>query len=207
VRFQVVLLIAILIFAASVDASEESTLTLNDQEYYRLEIIAYQFNFTLYDLNLVDTLQDQGIDLQSAREQSRLTNTITQLDLGRSIELVVMSADAAHGLIIDELGVSLELDPPVANQTYGAEQVVISDLPSVDSTIRVYCNVYCGDGHSEMQFILEVGEGREFGGQQINPLRDWRVWVLFGMFAGGAGFVILLAVTEPPEFLKRYLDR
>ena len=78
----------------------------------------------------------------TAKNWEFVPNTIT-VDKGDRVVLKVKSIDIDHGLAIPDFNVNLALVP-------GAEERVefIADKTGI---FTMFCSVYCGTGHSEMQ--------------------------------------------------------
>jgi len=196
----VVLLLSLLFSSIAVSAQSgdmTSDLRVNDNGVYRIEVIAYKFNFSIIDLNNVDYLQNQGMSLQDARNQSTFYNVLHHLDYGRAIIINAKSGDVEHGLLIDELNVNFDLKPPQGNNTYGPELSRQSTLPTTDITVIAYCNIFCGVDHSSMYFEMQVGNGNSFDNSPIQAFGDWRIWTLFLAFAIATAAVIALAMAKP----------
>ena len=70
---------------------------------------------------------------------------------GQPVKLVVTSADVEHGFAIKELKIKQRIE---AKQTK-----VITFKPEQAGRFRIYCSVYCGDGHDDMAGELVVTEG------------------------------------------------
>lgn len=70
---------------------------------------------------------------------------------GQPVKLVVTSADVEHGFAIRELKIKERVE---AKQTK-----VITFNPQQTGRFRIYCSVYCGDGHDDMLGELVVTDG------------------------------------------------
>src|SRR5687767_549484 len=77
--------------------------------------------------------------------------TIT-VQKGRPVKLVITSEDAAHGFAIKEFGIKETIE---AKQTR-----TIEFIPDKSGRFRIYCTVYCGEGHEDMAGELVVEEQR-----------------------------------------------
>ncbi len=70
---------------------------------------------------------------------------------GQQVKITVTSADVEHGFGIRELKIKERVE---AKQTK-----VISFKPEQAGRFRIYCSVYCGDGHDDMAGELVVTDG------------------------------------------------
>lgn len=70
---------------------------------------------------------------------------------GQPVKITVTSADVDHGFGIRELKIKERVD---ARQTK-----VINFKPEQSGRFRIYCSVYCGDGHDDMIGELVVTDG------------------------------------------------
>ena len=70
---------------------------------------------------------------------------------GQPVRLVVTAADVEHGFAIKELKIKQRIE---ARQTK-----VITFKPEQAGRYRIYCSVYCGDGHDDMTGELVVTDG------------------------------------------------
>ncbi len=70
---------------------------------------------------------------------------------GQPVKLVVKSADVEHGFAIKELKIKQRIE---AKQTK-----IITFNPQQSGRFRIYCSVYCGDGHDDMVGELVVTDG------------------------------------------------
>ncbi len=73
-----------------------------------------------------------------------------QAKKGQLVKLHVTSVDVAHGFALPVFGINERLEP--------GEVVDIEFTPNQVGTFTFFCNVYCGDGHSEMRGELVVTE-------------------------------------------------
>jgi cytochrome c oxidase subunit 2 len=76
--------------------------------------------------------------------------TIT-VQRGESVRLVVTSQDVAHGIAINELNIDQRVE---AGQTK-----VVEFRPEQEGRFRIYCSVFCGDGHPDMEGEMIVTAG------------------------------------------------
>lgn len=81
---------------------------------------------------------------------------------GQPVRLVVTSADVEHGFAIRELKIKQRIE---ARQTK-----VITFKPEQSGRFRIYCSVYCGDGHDDMAGELVVTDGPNAA--NINDVQD-----------------------------------
>ena len=87
----------------------------------RIDVVAHRFNF----------------------QPSEVT-----LKKGEPVTLVIHSEDVAHGLVIKELNVNVD----VAKK--GVSEVTFS--PATTGTFKGKCAHFCGAGHGSMQFTVQV---------------------------------------------------
>ena len=71
---------------------------------------------------------------------------------GEHVKLVVTSEDVAHGIAISEFNVDQKID---AKKTK-----VVEFTPDKEGRFRIYCSVFCGDGHPDMEGELVVTSGQ-----------------------------------------------
>jgi cytochrome c oxidase subunit 2 len=86
---------------------------------------------------------------------------------GQPVKLIVHSADSEHGFGIKELKIKERVE---AKQTK-----TISFKPEQTGRFRIYCSVYCGDGHDDMIGELVVTDGQTAeatGGTEIIDAAD-----------------------------------
>jgi cytochrome c oxidase subunit II len=67
---------------------------------------------------------------------------------GKKVKLIFISDDVAHGIVVDELGIST-----LFSKTHPA---VIMITPATLGTFRGQCSRYCGSGHNQMQLTIRV---------------------------------------------------
>ena len=75
--------------------------------------------------------------------------TIT-LRKGRPARLIITSEDVTHGFTIDEFNIKVRVE--------AKETKIVEFTPDRAGRFRIYCSVYCGDGHEEMSGELLVEE-------------------------------------------------
>jgi len=75
--------------------------------------------------------------------------TIT-LPKGRPARLIITSEDVTHGFTIDEFKIKIRIE--------AKETKIVEFTPNRAGRFRIYCSVYCGDGHEEMSGELLVEE-------------------------------------------------
>lgn len=66
---------------------------------------------------------------------------------GEFVRLVIHNADVPHGIVIPELGVQADIPP---------EGAVVEFVASKKGSYRIFCSVWCGEGHMQMQAMLVV---------------------------------------------------
>lgn len=66
---------------------------------------------------------------------------------GEFVRLVIHNADVLHGIVIPELGIQADIPEGGA---------VVEFTASKKGSYRLFCSVYCGEGHMEMQATLIV---------------------------------------------------
>ncbi len=67
---------------------------------------------------------------------------------GEAVDLVLTSADVAHGLRIRELKIELNASKAKTAQT--------TFTPQKTGTFTGHCSVFCGSGHGVMTFTIHV---------------------------------------------------
>jgi cytochrome c oxidase subunit 2 len=72
----------------------------------------------------------------------------TTLELGKTVELVLVSDDIIHGLSVDGLGIDLK-----ASKNQPAHILI---TPNKAGDFEGQCSRYCGAGHSEMKLLIHV---------------------------------------------------
>lgn len=73
--------------------------------------------------------------------------TIT-VNQGDKVILNIKSIDATHGISLNNFGISEQLNP--------GEEKTIEFIANKKGEFSFFCNVYCGQGHSEMKGMLVV---------------------------------------------------
>ncbi|MBV9210067.1 MAG: cupredoxin domain-containing protein [Acidobacteria bacterium] len=86
----------------------------------------------------------------TAKKFSFVPQTIT-VQKGQRVKLIVTSADVEHGFAVKELRIHERIE---AGQT---KSIIFT--PEEVGRFRIYCSVYCGDGHDEMTGELVVTDG------------------------------------------------
>lgn len=61
---------------------------------------------------------------------------------GELVRLVIHNADVPHAIAIPELGIDADIPE---------EGAVVEFVAKTKGTFRMFCSVYCGEGHMEMQ--------------------------------------------------------
>lgn len=74
-------------------------------------------------------------------------NKVT-VKLGRPVVLVLTSEDRIHGLKLPELGLRAEIVP--------GQETRVSLTPQKAGSFAFFCDVFCGDGHEDMDGTLVV---------------------------------------------------
>lgn len=67
---------------------------------------------------------------------------------GQPVTLVLTSEDRIHGLKIPDLGLRAEIVP--------GQETRVTFTPEKPGSFAFFCDVFCGDGHEEMDGILIV---------------------------------------------------
>ncbi|HEY7913068.1 MAG TPA: DUF5777 family beta-barrel protein [Blastocatellia bacterium] len=79
---------------------------------------------------------------------------------GERIKLIVKSEDVDHGIAVEELGIDQAVK---AGQTKTVEFTATRE-----GKFRMYCSVFCGDGHPEMEGeIIVTGGGEDLSAMQV----------------------------------------
>jgi cytochrome c oxidase subunit 2 len=84
-----------------------------------------------------------------ARRFAFLPSSIT-LKKGETVKLVLVSDDVRHGLAVRGVGIRAEIAPgrPAAVLV---TPTAVGDFPGA-------CNIFCGSGHRDMEFMVHVVE-------------------------------------------------
>ena len=70
------------------------------------------------------------------------------LKRGQEVKLVFVSDDVPHAVVVDGLGIDLNIE------NHRSSQVVIT--PTETGDFKGRCSRYCGTGHSAMAFVVHV---------------------------------------------------
>lgn len=92
--------------------------------------------------------QTAPVEIKIEARRFEFTPRTITVRKGVPVKLLVTSADVAHGFAIKELNVKEEIEA-------GATRA-IEFTPERAGRFRIYCTVYCGDGHDEMEGELVV---------------------------------------------------
>ena len=153
------ILVYILAFATLPTSASEDGLMADDDGNYRIRIEASQWEYKAYDLVHLDKLMADGLSEEAAMDELEIKHRIGSFPLGSHIILEVVSRDVQHGFAINEVGISIALNRPVAGNEFGAPTIVEFDAPNENTIISSYCNVFCGLGHPDMKMKFVIGEG------------------------------------------------
>lgn len=86
------------------------------------------------------------IDIQAKRYA--FTPSEITLKKDETVELVFVSEDVPHGIVVKGLGIDLELAKHKAERVFLTPKT-IGDFPGE-------CSRYCGNGHNHMTFVVHV---------------------------------------------------
>ena len=102
-----------------------------------------------------NTKESATLDTQKTIKEFEITannwkfepSSIT-VNKGDKVILHVTSTDIQHGIAINEFGISQDLTP--------GETVNIEFIADKKGEFLIFCNVFCGTGHSEMESTIIV---------------------------------------------------
>lgn len=78
----------------------------------------------------------------------KFTPDLIVVKFGEKVRFILVSVDVTHGLAISEFKVKTDIRPK--------ETAVVEFTANKEGTFRIFCNVYCGPGHSHMHGTLIV---------------------------------------------------
>lgn len=84
-------------------------------------------------------------------KQWDFTPAAIEVNPGDKVSFIVTSEDITHGFSITRLGVNLVLSPQVE---VVSDVVIPLDMP--EGVYIMYCTIFCGTGHSDMQGTILV---------------------------------------------------
>lgn len=70
------------------------------------------------------------------------------LEKGKTTRLVFISDDATHGLVVDGLGIKVEIKK--------GKKTIVPVNPTQSGDFAGSCSVFCGSGHRDMEFMIHV---------------------------------------------------
>ena len=115
----------------------------------------------------------------SAKQWS-FTPAALEVSPGDKVSFAVTSQDVTHGFSIKRLGVNLVLNPHVEKVS---EVVIPPDMP--EGVYIMYCSIFCGTGHPDMQGTILVSAPSFDLGKFLPYIATT---IMAGMFAG---FVVI----------------
>lgn len=98
-----------------------------------------------------DTAEPGLAEIRVTVRKFRIGPRTITVQKGQPVRLVITSADVEHGFAIKELKIKQRIE---AKQTK-----IIVFKPEQAGRFRIYCSVYCGDGHDDMTGELVVTDG------------------------------------------------
>jgi cytochrome c oxidase subunit 2 len=99
----------------------------------------------------METVEPTIAEFRVTMRKFKFTPTRLTVQKGQQVKITVTSADVDHGFGIKELKIKERV---AARQTK-----VINFKPETAGRYRIYCSVYCGDGHDDMDGELVVTDG------------------------------------------------
>lgn len=76
--------------------------------------------------------------------------SVIEVKLGEPVRLILTTSDVAHGFYVRELGIDETISPN--------KETIFEFTPSKLGEFDVSCDIYCGDGHSDMKAKIKVIE-------------------------------------------------
>ncbi len=128
----------------------------SDRDYY-LQIDLSQWEIEVYDLNSIEDLILSGVGSDEAKEASKYSDHLV-VSRNSQVHLQIFSLDVQHGISIS----SLDIQKTIERRDYSVYTFPVYidfNTPSDDMTVEIVCHVYCGIGHGDMKFKLQIGAG------------------------------------------------
>ena len=143
--------------------------------------IAYGVQNIARSEDLVGEVLVDGVrKFEISAEQWHFTPAALEVSPGDKVSFAVTSQDVTHGFSIKRLGVNLVLDPHVEKVS---EVVIPPDMP--EGVYIMYCSIFCGTGHPDMQGTILVSAPSFDLGKFLPYIATT---IMAGMFAG---FVVI----------------
>lgn len=134
---------------------------LRDHEgSYHILIISSRWEFEFIDLveaSLILEIELEMIEeyFNESREISNYGDSIT-LFTGSEVQFYIVSSDVQHGVAINALSMNIATIRPQPGSEFGDPIYVITTLPSEPTSIEGFCHIFCGLGHPNQTFSLEI---------------------------------------------------
>ena len=98
-----------------------------------------------------ETIEPSVTEIRVTLRKFRIGPKIITVQKGQPVKLIIASKDVEHGFAIKELKIKQRIE---AKQT---KTIVFK--PEQTGRFRIYCSVFCGDGHDDMTGELVVTDG------------------------------------------------
>ncbi len=97
---------------------------------------------------LQNSTTGQVVEIDMTAKQWEFIPSVITVNQGDLVRIKATSVDVPHGFALPEFGVSEYLDP--------GQEVTIEFVADKKGTFTFFCNVACGQGHSQMRGTLIV---------------------------------------------------
>lgn len=137
-------------------AAEGDLPLISDDGKYHLQIVMYQWQFNVFNLQEDESLLD-AIEKGNQIASSGPEGIVGPFSTGTEIVFEVYSRDVQHGFSINTLEIALATNRPEPGEFLGKKISVSTVLPSEPALLEAYCHIFCGLGHPDEKMSFQVG--------------------------------------------------